>query len=399
MKKTAAFCVGAALIFSAWHEEAVAQPGLEKLRLLYSAVGGSQASVWVPYEAKIFRKHGLEVELLYVGGGGRAAQVVQSGEVPIGIFTGGAVVNSNLAGGDLVIIASSMNVMTFSVVARPEIRRPEELQGKRVGISRFGSATDFGLRYLEERWPVKRQRDFAVLQMGGMPEMWAALRSGGLDAAVLNAELTIIAKKEGFRELADLSQMGLNFPTSSICTTRSFIRRNENTVRKFVRAYAEGIHFAKTQRAFTVEVMKRYLRNEDTAFVNRLYDLYIVQNIPRIPRPSPEAVKTVLDQMAETNPQVAKLQPEQFIDARFFQELEKESFLKSSGSSGSAGSQVQSVQAGLGARASTIQGSPPRATSADFGDATDQAPHPSLLERRPRAARTGFEPLQENAWA
>ena len=97
---------------------------------LQSAIGGSQASVWIPYEAGIFRKHGLDVELLYVGGGGRAAQVVQSGEVPIGVFTGGAVINSNLAGGDLVMIASSMNVMTFAVMARPEIRRVEDLKGK-----------------------------------------------------------------------------------------------------------------------------------------------------------------------------------------------------------------------------------------------------------------------------
>ena len=112
-----------------------AQSTLERLRVTYSAIGGSQASVWIPYEAGIFRKHGLDVELLYVGGGGRAAQVVQSGEVPIGIFTGGAVINSHLAGGDLVVIASSMNVMTFSVMARPEIRRAEDLKGKKIGIS------------------------------------------------------------------------------------------------------------------------------------------------------------------------------------------------------------------------------------------------------------------------
>jgi NitT/TauT family transport system substrate-binding protein len=305
-----------------------AQSPPEKLRLLYSAVGGSQASIWVPYEAGIFRKHGLDVELLYVGGGGRAAQVVQSGEVPIGIFTGGAVVNSNLAGGDLVKIASSMNVMTFSVMARPEIRRVEDLKGKRIGITRFGSATDFGLRYVEGRWPLKRQRDFAVIQLGGMPEQLTALRSGALEAAVLNVELAILARKEGFKELADLAKIGLNFPTSSIGTTRSFIKRNENIVRKFVRGYVEGIHYAKTQRAFGIQVMKKYLRNDDTAFVSDLYDLYILQNIPQIPRPSPEALKTVLDQMAETNPQVASLRLEQLIDSRFFQELEKEGFIQ-----------------------------------------------------------------------
>ena len=145
---------------------------------------------------------------------------------------------------------------------------------------------------------------------------------------MLNAELAILARKEGFRELADVAKMGFNFPTSSICTTRSYVRRNEETVRKFVRAFAEGIHFAKTQREFSVQVMKKYLRNNDTAFVNELYDLYILQNIPQIPKPSPEALQTVLEQMAETDKRVANLRPEQFIDFRFFQELEKEGFLQ-----------------------------------------------------------------------
>ncbi|HEY7219060.1 MAG TPA: ABC transporter substrate-binding protein, partial [Candidatus Binatia bacterium] len=231
-----------------------AQTALEKLRVIYSAIGGSQASVWVPYEAGIFRKHGLDVELLYVAGGGRAAQVVQSGEAPIGIFTGGAVINAHLAGGDLVVIASSMNVMTFAVMARPEIKRVEDLKGKKIGVSRFGSATDFGLRYAEEKWPLKRQRDFAVLQMGGVTDIFNALRAGTLDAAVINAELAILARREGYRELADIAKMGINFPTSSIITTRSFIKRNENTVRKFVRAFVEGVHFAKTQRVPTIKI-------------------------------------------------------------------------------------------------------------------------------------------------
>ena len=234
-----------------------AQAPLEKIRLAYSAIGGSQASFWIPYEAGIFRKHGLDVELLYVAGGGRAAQVVQSGEVPIGVFTGGAVINANLAGGDLVVIASSMNVMTFVVMARPEIKRPEDLKGKKLGVSRFGSATDFGLRYVEEKWPVKRQRDFAVIQVGGVSDVYNALRAGALDAAVINAELAILARREGFRELADIAKMGINFPTSSVITTRSFIKRNENMVRKFMRGFVEGVHFAKTQRGPAIKIMQK----------------------------------------------------------------------------------------------------------------------------------------------
>ena len=245
-----------------------AQP-LEKLRLVYSAIAGSQASFWIPYEAGIFRKHGLDVELLYVSGGGRAAQVVQSGEVPIGTFTGGAVVNANLAGGDLVIIASSLNVFTFVVMAKPEIRRVEDLKGKKIGISRFGSATDFGLRFVEAQWPIKRQRDFAVIQMGGVTDILAALKTGAVDAGVINAELAILARRDGFREVADISKMGLSFPTSSIVTTRSYIKRNENTVRKFVRAYADGVHYGKTQRTLSVQVMSKYMRNNDARLGQR----------------------------------------------------------------------------------------------------------------------------------
>jgi NitT/TauT family transport system substrate-binding protein len=305
-----------------------AQAPLEKIRLAYSAIGGSQASFWIPYEAGIFRKHGLDVELLYVAGGGRAGQVVQSGEVPIGVFTGGAVINANLAGGDLVVIASSMNVMTFVVMARPEIKRPEDLKGKKIGVSRFGSATDFGLRYVEEQWPIKRQRDFAVIQVGGVTDVYNALRAGALDAAVINAELAILARREGFRELADIAKMGINFPTSSVITTRSFIKRNENTVRKFIRGFVEGVHFAKTQRGPAIKIMQKYLRSSDAAMFDELYEMYVVRNIPRIPRPSPESLKTVLDQMVETDPRVANLKPEQFIDARFFQELDKEGFIQ-----------------------------------------------------------------------
>ena len=315
-----------------WHgnQAALAQgkTDLEKIRFVYSAIGGSQSTIWITYEAGILRKHGLDMELLYVGGGGRAAQVVQSREVPMGIFTGGAVVNSNLAGGDLVIVASGMNVIPFFLMARPEIRQIEDLKGKRIGITTFGSSTDFALRFTEEKWPIKRGRDFAVIQMGGMPEAMAGLKSRGVDAAMLNTEFTILARREGFKELVDMSALGLPFPTSAIGTTRSFIRRSENAVRKFVRGFVEGVHYAKTSRAFSAEVLKKYYKNNDPEFLSVIYDLYILRYIPKVPYPSPEAVKVVLAQVAERDPKAAAARPEQFLETRFFRELEKEGFIQ-----------------------------------------------------------------------
>jgi ABC-type nitrate/sulfonate/bicarbonate transport system substrate-binding protein len=245
-----------------------------------------------------------------------------------GIFTGSAVVSSGLAGGDLVAVAGVMNVIPFFVMGRPEIRRVEDLKGKKVGITRFGSASDFALRYTEEKWPVKRGRDFAVIQNGSMPANLLALKSGAADGAMLSTEFAALIRREGFRELADVASLGLNFPTSAIITTRSFIRRNENAVRKFLRGFVEGIHYAKTHREFSVAILGKYLKNEDQQLLNVLYDLYVLRYVPKIPYPTAEPFKTVLAQIAETDAKAASAKPESFIEPSFIEDLEREGLMQ-----------------------------------------------------------------------
>jgi NitT/TauT family transport system substrate-binding protein len=307
--------------------QAQVEAPLEKIRVVYSA-GGSHNSVWIPYEAGIFRKHGLDVELLFVAGGSSTAQVVQSGQAPIGIFTGSAVVTAGLAGGDLVAVAGVMNVVPFFVMARPDIRRVEDLKGRKIGITRFGSASDFALRYTEEKWPLKRSRDFAVIQNGSMPANMLALKGGAVEAAMISTEFSILVRRDGFREIADVASLGLNFPTSALVTSRSFIKRGENTVRKFVRGFVEGIHYAKTHREFSVDILKKYLKNDDRQLLNNLYDLYVLRYVPRIPFPITEPFKTVLAQIAETDRRAVSAQTEAFVEPRFIQELEKEGFVQ-----------------------------------------------------------------------
>ena len=191
MKRTRYFLICLWIFLAALHASdlsAQVRSGAEKIRLVFSAIGSSQSPLWIGYEAGIFRKHGLDAELLYVAGGSRAAQVVLSGEVPIAMFNGGSVISADLAGGDLVNVASGMNVMPFFLVAGPSIRQIEDLKGKKVAVTRFASATDYALRYAAEKWPVKPDRDFTVLQLGGQPEMIAAIKSGAIQAAMLNAE-------------------------------------------------------------------------------------------------------------------------------------------------------------------------------------------------------------------
>jgi NitT/TauT family transport system substrate-binding protein len=221
-----------------------------------------------------------------------------------------------------------MNVIPFFVMGRPEIRRVEDLKGKKVGITRFGSASDFALRYTEEKWPVKRGRDFAVIQNGSMPANLLALKSGAADGAMLSTEFAALIRRDGFRELADVASLGLHFPTSAIITTRSFLRRNENAVRKFLRGFVEGIHYAKTHREFSIDILRKYLKNEDRQLLNVLYDLYVLKYVPRVPYPTAEPFKTVLAQIAETDPKAASAKPESFIEPRFIQDLEREGFIQ-----------------------------------------------------------------------
>ena len=308
--------------------EAQVRAAPEKLRIAYSAIGSSQSPLWIAHEAGIFKKHGLDVEMVYLGGGSRAAQVVVSGEVPVAMFTGASVISANLAGGDLVNVASGMNVMPFFLVVTPAVRQIEDLKGKKVAVTRFASATDYALRYAAERWPVKPDRDFTVLQIGGQPEMIGGLKSGAIQGAMLNAEFTVIARREGFRDLADVSALGIPFPTSALNTSRAFIRNRRDTVLRVVRAYADSIHYGKTQKKFTVGVLGKYLKNQDVPFLEAVYDLYLGQYVPKVPHPSAEAMKVALDQIAERDPRARSMRAEQFIDASLMQDLDKEGFIK-----------------------------------------------------------------------
>ncbi len=323
--------IAALLLFAVFivsRAEAQVRAAPEKLRIAYSAIGSSQSPLWIAHEAGIFKKHGLDVELLYLGGGSRAAQVVVSGEVPIAMFTGASVISANLAGGDLVNVASGMNVMPFFLVVTPAVRQIEDLKGKKVAVTRFASATDYALRYAAERWPVKPDRDFTVLQIGGQPEMIGGLKSGAIQGAMLNAEFTVIARREGFRDLADVSTLGIPFPTSALNTSRAFIRNRRDTALRVVRAYADSIHYGKTQKKSTVGVLGKYLKNQDVPFLEAVYDLYLGQYVPKFPHPSAEAMKVALDQIGERDPRARSMRAEQFIDASLMQELEKEGFIK-----------------------------------------------------------------------
>ncbi len=305
-----------------------AQSRGEKLRVVYSAIGSSQSPLWIAHEAGIFKKHGVDAELLYVAGGSRAAQVVLAGEAPVAMFNGSSVISANLAGADLVNLASGMNVLPFLLVVGSGVKQIEDLKGKKVAITRFASATDFALRFAAEKWSIKPDKDFTVLQLGGQPEMIAALKSGAVQGAMLNAEFAILARRDGYRDLVDVATLGLTFPGSGLNTSRSFIKNRRDAMLRILRAYVDSIHYGITQKKFAVGVLGKYLKSQDVPFLEAVHEMYLGKYIPKIPYPSAESMKRALDDVAERDPRAKSARAEQFIDASLMQELDKEGFIR-----------------------------------------------------------------------
>jgi len=258
MKKTFSILVLLLLLFSSVQLHAQSK----RIPVAYSAVSATQSSFYLAKEAGYFEKHGLLVDPVYVASGTKVAQAVIAGEFPIAL-AGGTVVNANLAGGDIAIFGGLVNVPSFYVVVHPSIKRPEDLKGKTIGITTFGSSTDFSIRYLIKKWGMEPDKDIRVLQMGGQPQIVAAMVAGAVQGGVLSSPSDFKAKKAGFQLLVDFKTVGLDYPTVSLVSTRSFIKKDPQTVRRFLMAYSEATERLYRDKELTMKVIGKYTKTED----------------------------------------------------------------------------------------------------------------------------------------
>jgi NitT/TauT family transport system substrate-binding protein len=325
MKKTFSILVLLLLLFSSVQLHAQSK----RIPVAYSAVSATQSSFYLAKEAGYFEKHGLLVDPVYVASGTKVAQAVIAGEFPIAL-AGGTVVNANLAGGDIAIFGGLVNVPSFYVVVHPSIKRPEDLKGKTIGITTFGSSTDFSIRYLIKKWGMEPDKDIRVLQMGGQPQIVAAMVAGAVQGGVLSSPSDFKAKKAGFQLLVDFKTVGLDYPTVSLVSTRSFIKKDPQTVRRFLMAYSEATERLYRDKELTMKVIGKYTKTEDREALESGYT-FATTFIERPPRLPYKAVETILAQIAEKDPKAKTHKVEEFIDPTFYNELEKSGFFKSVG--------------------------------------------------------------------
>jgi NitT/TauT family transport system substrate-binding protein len=305
-----------------------AQEKLTKFRFVHLEANGSQAVPFIAKEAKVFEKNGLDVEIIRIGGGSRVIQAMLAGEIKVAHGSSPAVVEANLAGADLVIIASTVNVATFRMMVAANVKSPSDLKGKKIGISRFGGQTDTLTRHLLERWRIDA-KDVALLQTGGGAETAAAMVTKAIDGALVNPPLHLNLAEAGFRTMANLGEMGVPYTSGSVVTTRSFIKTNPDVLRRVMRSMLEGIKIYKTDREFSLKALEKYTRNRDQKVLNALWEEFGNGVIQRVPYADTAGFKFVLDEVAVRRPEAKKMNVEELIDNRFVKELEDSGFVKS----------------------------------------------------------------------
>jgi NitT/TauT family transport system substrate-binding protein len=316
-----ALCLTAA---SAWSQS---RP---KLNVIYPAISGINAPLWYAVESNFFEKYGLSVELIYIPTALQVTRVVITGDSQIAFSGGAPVVSAVLSGADLVFIGGVANVPAFYLMALPEIKSVSDLKGKTVGVTRFGSSTDFTLRYLLQKNGFNPDKDVNILQLGGMPELAAALSKRLIVAAPLSAPTHIRARAAGAQPLLDMAKAGVYFPHTAVITKRSFLRANRETALNFFRGYSEGLQRFVQDRSSAKKIIQKYTRDNAEDIIEATYQ-YAVDYVVRPPYPNRDGIVETL--RLSQNPEAKKADPDQFLDASVVKTLEEQGFFRQIGMS------------------------------------------------------------------
>ena len=284
------------------------------LRVSYPAPATVYLPLWVASDAGLFKKNGVEVELVHVGSSPIAMAAYLAGEIDILGGGGSAGPNAYLRGQrDLVFFGSMNSKFVFSVYAHPSIANMAGVRGKRVGVTRFGGTMDFATRHFFRQNGFDPGREVTMVQVGRVPDILSGLIAGSLDVGTMAFPYDIKAKEGGFRELADLSQSGARYASSSFLARRQFLVQNKARAEGFVRAIIEAMHVIRTKREDGMKILARYTRMSDMKVLAQTYDYHSRMIWPKVPEIQPEDLKLVLEELAESNPKAREIDPTELI--------------------------------------------------------------------------------------
>jgi ABC-type nitrate/sulfonate/bicarbonate transport system substrate-binding protein len=307
--------------------ESAAERPPEKIIIAYSSISGNMAPLWVTHDRGFFRKYGLDAQLVFIESGTTTVQSLISKDVAFAQMAGAGVVQSRLRGSDVVMIAGVINTLTFKFYVDKNIKQPDQLKGKTVAVTRFGSSTDFALRYALDRYGLAPEKDVAILQVGNMAAILASLETGRIQGAMLSAPFTLRAKNMGFPLIADLQMLGLEYQHTGLATTQALIKSRPDLVRNAMKAYVEGIHYYKTHRAESLAILAKYLKTTDSDILTEVYEDVGLKLTAEKPYPTLRGIEIMLRELAATNPKPTAARPEEFVDLTFIKELDSSGFI------------------------------------------------------------------------
>ena len=299
----------------------------ERINVCYSSIAATSVTTWVPYEAGIYKKYGLDVRMIYVAGA-QAITTLVSGDTQIVQGSGAAAAFSRLSGSDVTIIGTTINVIPMSLVTTPDIASPQDLRGKTFGVSRFGSLTDLGLRKAVGEFGLDGNKDIKMIQTGGVPEILLFMQQGVIKGGLISSPTLEKAKELGYKEFMNLSELKFRYPGTALVTTDSFIRSRPQTVNRFLKATLEGIKYAKSNPDFTVRILGKYTRTSDTKLLASAFKSYVLGYIRDVPTVTQAEVEGVVEDLATRNPKAKSVDPRQFYDPGPLDQLAREGFIK-----------------------------------------------------------------------
>lgn len=285
----------------------------------------SSVVYWIAKDAGIFKKHGLDLETIFIDGSVRGIQSLIAGDLGYTGAVGPAVINAKLAGADVAIVQSQMNTLTYFIIGNANIKSPEDLRGKTAAVHIPGTSADFAMRLALTKVGIS-YKDIKAVTLGGAPPRLNATINGQADFTIVSEGEKLQGEKNGLKVIIDMAKMKVPFQFNCTVATRKRIRENPDEVRRVVYALAEAGHFFKTQKEAAIKVMQKYTRGLDRAVLEGAYAAnyeFLVEDT----YPTLEGLKQTLEIQALTDPRAAKVKAEDFVDLRFVDEMKKSGFV------------------------------------------------------------------------
>jgi NitT/TauT family transport system substrate-binding protein len=312
------------LLFTPFAEAAM----LSKLRVGYPSPSAAFYPLFATKEAGLLEKYGFDAEMVYVQGV-KLIQVHVSDQIDIATVSSVVYLQAAVGGADLVQVASTIDNQIMKLMVHPNIAKPQDLRGKTLAVTGFGSLTDLLLRPALKNWGLEPQKDVKLIQIGRMPDIAVAVAQKTVDGGMLSFPTSVHAEKFNLRTLVDFSESGFESPASTVVASRRYLKANRDIMLRFLKAYIEGTKRLLTDRELGIRALRKYGGVTDRDMLATTHDLFTSRYIKKIPKLNAKGVENSLNLIAENNPKAKGRKAEEFMDTSFMDELEATGFLKS----------------------------------------------------------------------